>query len=313
MEWKELVSAKRLAEMMDGIKILVQWQESVYYMPILQNQSAIAEEKERIAAVLVDNHLGKLAKQVRMLPDRPGEDPDKFLNHWAEITFIAQLWLQFNHLSEEQQLSLVYQSGPNITKKHLEKELPHSGLFHVVAVEMDREENLQRRTVYFLEWKENEIYFLLDFSFGNRAFESIFEVGETYMGSVIKYPILGYNRVRIGEWRKTTTPQTPTRDRKFQALEELASEFHDSMRENPLLLPRPVIVELYSDFVPSSGWKVMDRFGFVLRLRSGIDEDVLYSFFSSIYKNIAPVMGVWDTSGFFPQSYFNGENFVPFG
>jgi len=312
MEWKELVSQNRLAEMMDGIKILVQWQESIYYMPLLQNQAAFEEEKERIAAVLVDNHLGKLAKLIRLLPGSPGENPDEFLNHWAEITLIAHLWLQFDTLSKAQQINLVYHSGPNITKKHLEKELPYTGIFHVVAVVTDREENLQRRVVYFLERNKDEMFFLLDFSFGNRPFESTFEVGETYKGEVIKYPIRGYNRIRIGQWRKESIPLKLTKKSSFKNLEEMASSIYNGLCENPLSLPCPVIVELYSDFLPSSGWRVMDRTGFVLRLQSDIEENVLYSFFSSIYKAFVPVMGLWDSSGFFPQSYFNGEIFVPF-
>lgn len=313
MDWKELISQNRLAEMMDGVRILMQWQESVYYMPLLQNQSGFEEEKERIAAVLVDNHLGKLAKRIRMLPAKPGEDPDRFLDHWAEIAFITHLWFQFKNLSEAQQLSLIYQSGPNITKKHLENVIPSSGYFHVVAIEMTKEENLQRRTVYFLEWNENEFFFLLDYSFGNRPFEIHFEVGETFEGEVIKYPIQKYNRIRIGEWRKIPALQKKLMKNQFKSLEELASSFYTLLCEDPLSLPLPAIVELYSDFNPQKGWQVMDRNGFVLRLKPGINEEVLYSFLSSTYDDLIPVMGLWDSSGFNPQSYFNGEIFVPFG
>jgi len=312
MDWRDLTGKSRLDQMKDAIRILIQWQQSVYYMPLLENPSAYAEEKDRIAAVLVDNHLGKLAKKIRMLPDKPGENPDVFLNQWSEIVFMSHLWMQFDSLSDSLKLNLLYQSGPNITKKHLEQIPPYSGEFHVVSVILTAEENLQRRTVYLLDRLANQIFMLVDYSFRNQPFERMYEVGETYKGEVILYPVHRNHRIRIENWMKVSGSDQDSKIVVKTDLFHLADSFSVLLRENPFASPIPTIVLLHSTFKKETGWKAMDQNGNILRINDENGEERLFAFYSTVFYAPVPVMGLWDQSGFLPQSYYNGEEFVPF-
>lgn len=312
MDWKELTGKTKLAQMKDAIKVLIRWQHSVYYMPLLENPSAYSEEKERIAAVLVDNHLGKLARIVRMLPDRPGEYQDVFFNQWADITFMAHLWLQFDHLSDDLKLNLLYQSGPNITKKHLDAILPYRGVFHVVAVIQVTEENLRRRTVCFLEPLKNQIFVLIEYSFRNRPFDRIYEVGDTYEGEVIVYPVEGDHRIRVKNLNKVAPPVADALMRSGNGIEQLAKYFSGLFKINPFASPVPVILLLHSVFEKEQGWKVADSSGRVIRISKQTEQDRLAVLYGALFYAPLPVAGLWDSAGFSPESYYNGEVFLSF-
>lgn len=312
MDWKELTGRTKLAQMKDAIEVLIRWQHSVYYMPLLENPSAYSEEKERIAAVLVDNHLGKLAQKVRMLPDLPGEYQDVFLNQWTDITFMAHLWLQFDHLSDELKLNLLYRSGPNITKRHLDAVLPYRGVFHVVAIILIPEENLQRRTVCFLEPLKNQIYVLIEYSFRNRPFDRVYEVGDTYEGEVIIYPVEEDRRIRIKSLNKVAPPAVDALSRSGISIQQLAKNLSGLLKVNPFSSPVPVILSLHSTFEKEQGWMVADTSGHVIRISKQTEEDRLRVLYSALFYGPLPVAGLWDSTGFLPESYYNGEVFLPF-
>lgn len=312
--WKDLVSAARLEQMKAAMKLLDRWQETVFPVPLLENISAFHNEKEKMAAFLVDNHLGKLARRLRMITENPGTEPELFLEQWADIHLFTHLWRQFDRLSEAEQLNLIYHSGPNITKKHLEKAETVSGIFEVTAIDLAEEENLKRRTVYLMKASGPDFFTLTEFSFYRQPFDTEYRIGDILEGSLLKYPLPGVMRVRIEAVKKKAAPGDRTPGQyKGKPPSWWLKKYAGLLKVNPFMSPFPVICVLRAVYSPANSWALIDEEEQIVRMDPMVPPAYLAAVYSALFYDFLPVMAVWTAAGFWPESYYNGLRFVSFG
>lgn len=307
MNWQNLAGPQRLKNMQSAIQLLIQWQKATYQLPLLENPNAFYHEKERIAALLVDNHLGKLARKVRLLGAQDGLDAPTFLNEWAEVAFFTSLWARFDNLSDGLKLNLLYHSGANITKKHLSDVQPIVEKMMVVGQDFAQEERLLRRSVYFYGLAQKKYYQLLEYSFNQQPFDQIFQVGESYEGEVVQYPLERDFRISTGKWNKISgsglVDQIETTTARFTT-----SGFHSALKINPFCEPYPAFMMLSSDY-QNGEWYVFDPEGYTVNMET-MEADIRAKFYAVCFRNPVRVFVLCSREGVLPMSHFNGEYLV---
>lgn len=309
MDWSELAGPSRLETMQSAIALLKQWQESSYRLPILENPGAFHEEKERIAKMLVDHHLGKLGRRVRSLGGGTELDSAEFLDDWAEITLMTTLWSRFDTLSDGLRLNLLYQSGPNITRKHLSREKPISDRFVVVGMELAQEEALRRRSVYLYGLEAARYFVIIDYAFHQQPFDRYYETGAWMRGTVVGYPFPGSLRISPLELQS----QLPERELRSKIPSESVAtairSFYELLQVNPFGVPFPALVTLRSDF-SGNKWQVTDGEGHRVRI-SELDVGIASVFHAICFQRPVLFIVLITREGIRPVSYFNGVQLLP--
>ncbi len=308
MTWQELASPSQLKDMGFAIRLLMQWQESTYHLPLLENPNAFFREKEKIAALLVDNHLGKLARKVRMLGEQKELDSEAFMDEWSEIAFFTSLWSQFEELPDGLKTNLIYQSGPNITKKHLSKQKPFTDQFLVTGIRYATEERLLRRSVYFYARQQKRPHLLLEYSFNKKPFDRSYHVGEVYQGEAVAYPFPGSLRMNPGYWKLERNHAGLFDDMRPSSMDEAILSYNTVLKVNPFCEPFPVLVELQTVY-DKDEWKVTDSEGNRVRMAT-VKKDLGASFYAASFQRMLVVIALLSREGVLPLSYFNGEYLV---
>ena len=312
MEWQDLASPARLKEMRAAIGLVQQWQEVSYRTPILENPEGFFQEKERIATLLVDHHLGKLARKVRLLgSDKGGLDSLVFLDEWGEILFITSLWQRFDSLPDGLKTNLLYQSGPNITKRHLVEEPGFHDQFIVVGSEQVVEERLIRRSVYLYGVESSRYYLILDFAFNQQPFDRNYTVGEIYRGEVVAYPFPGSLRIAVRSMQRDQGYRGIYHAIPVQGIEQTVSDFQAVLKINPFCYPFPALMELRTDH-KDGAWITTTPQGREVRLAS-MDSRLVEVFYAVCFRRATRVAVLISREGIRPISYFNGEVFLGFG
>ncbi len=309
MDWRELAGPSRLETMQSAIVLLKQWQESTYRLPVLENPGAFHEEKERIAKMLVDHNLGKLGRRVRSLGVGYELDSATFLDDWAEITLMTKLWSRFETLSDGLRLNLIYQSGPNITRKHLSCEKPLEDQFVVVGMELSQEEALLRRSVYLFGLEANRFFVIIDFAFNQQPFDRYYEVGALMRGTVVRYPFPG--SLRISPLELQSRPQDLELRSKIpsETIFNAVRSFFKLLRVNPFAVPFPALVRLRSDF-SGEKWYITDGERHEVRIY-GLDPGIASVFHAISFQRLVLFTVLITREGIKPVSYFNGAQWFP--
>lgn len=308
MTWQELAGPRQLEDMAFAIRLLMQWQESTYQLPLLENPNAFYREKEKIAALLVDNHLGKLARKVRMLGGQTGLDTEAFMDEWSEITFYTSLWSQFENLPDGLKINLIYQSGPNITKKHLSRQKPFTDHFLVTGIRFATEERLLRRSVYFYARQHKRFHLLLEYSFDKRPFDRLYHVGEVYHGEVVAYPFPGSLRISPGYWKMEHSHAGLFGEMMGSSIEKAVHSYKSVLKINPFCEPYPVLVELQTVYEKDK-WQVTDSMGNRVRM-AAVNQDQMALFYAASFKRMLLAVALLSKEGILPLSYYNGEYLV---
>lgn len=306
-----LAGPAKLRDMKSAISLLKEWLELTFRLPLLENPDAFHREKERIASMLVDNHLGKLARKVRMLGENIDLDSPAFLDEWAEIAFFTLLWTRFENLADGLMVNLVYQSGPNITRKHLADEMKLKDHFVIVGQEMSREEQLTRRSVYLFGINSQRYFLILDYVFNQQSFDMAYMVGGFYKGEVVVYPFPGALRISVVSMMPDLPPsgvygQIPAVD-----IGKATQEFHSILRINPFCPNFPAMITLRSDFVKGR-WRVWDLLDQEVRI-APLDEKIMPVFYAVCFRKPVRIVALMTREGIRPLSYYNGEVVRDFG
>lgn len=306
MNWQDLASPARLEDMRTAMELVLQWQEASYRTPILENPDGFFQEKERIATLLVDHHLGKLARKVRLLgSDDEGLDSDRFFDEWVEIAFVAALWQRFDSLTDGMKLGLIYQSGPNITKRHLSAEPGFQDQFVVMGVEQEMEERLVRRSVYVYGVRSNRYFLILDFSFNRQPFEQNYAAGEIYQGEVVAYPFPGSLRIAVRTMQRDHGSRGIYDTIPVPEIEQTVSDFQAALKINPFCIPFPAMTALQSN--QSEGkWIITNPQGRKVRLAK-LDSRVAEVFYAVCFRKPTRFAVLISRDGIRPISFFNGE------
>lgn len=308
MIWQELAGPSQLKDMGFAVRLLMQWQESTYHLPLVENPTAFFREKEKIAALLVDNHMGKLARKVRMLGAQNELDSEDFIADWSEIAFFTSLWSQFEKLPEGLKANLIYQSGPNITKKHLSEQKPFIDQFLVTGIRYATEERLLRRSVFFYTRQRKSFHLLLEYSFNKKPFDRSFHVGEVYHGEAVDYPFPGSLRMRSGYWKLERNHAGLFDEMRPVSMEEAILSYKTVLEINPFCEPFPVLTELQTVY-DKDEWKVTDSGGNRVRM-AALKKDERASFYAASFQRMLKVFVLLSREGVLPVSYFNGEYLV---
>ncbi len=306
-----LANASRLEEMQSAMGLFKEWQELAYRQPLLENPASFQHEKEKIAALLVDSHLGKIARKVRVLGENDKLDSPEFLNEWAELAFYSLLWTRFDQLSDGLKLNLLYQSGPNITKKHLAGEIPRTDHFVVAGIELDREEQLTRRSVYLYGIHSQRYFFILDYAFNQQPFDMTYIIGRFYKGEFVVYPFPGALRISIVSMRSDLPLAGALEQIPVLSLPQATGEFYANLKLNPFGIRMPALLLLRSDFVRDR-WRVLDSHDHLVRIAPQ-DDKIQSVFYAACFQRPVRIIGLLSRNGIRPMSYYNGEVLMGFG
>lgn len=148
------------------------------------------EALESFAARMVDCKLGSVARRLRAMAARIGEEnwAEQLLEEMASLYQLSRAWARHPLLPADRRLELAVQAGLSLRREEVLAEKPADGHWLVMGVRSGEEENLRFRRVWLREENSGRWALLLDFAFGNQPFEQQWPIGAAFTGAVYYYP-----------------------------------------------------------------------------------------------------------------------------
>ncbi|WP_236977624.1 hypothetical protein [Membranihabitans maritimus] len=308
----DLVSSGRLKEMKVGARVLQNWLEATFYLPVLENRDAFFRQKEKIAASLVDTKMGKLAKRVRLLPADEAIMHNNYVitQHWSYLNFIASFWERFDQLSENLKINLVYQSGANFTRKKLEDCPKYNNHFVPVFQEFSSIEKLLQREVWIIDLESGDWYLLLDYSFNHKPFEKNYIIGSVYEGTIIPFPFEGSQRCIDIDLRRISKELSLQGG--HTSLRDVNDKIFSLIAENPFLERFPIMLEMRSEYRDGK-WYLYDTDGQCIPIMTAESHMKFITVGSACFFSPKVVCGIWSPAGFNPFCIIKGNRIISAG
>jgi len=243
----ERIASKRYLSMQEGVIELKQWLSN-----LIRQGLAIAKEQppsfwDDFAARMVDAKLGSIGKQIRSAKLLLLEEDwhDRLLGLVADLHLFAQSFQQLDRLPAKFQDELISYAGVNVKKDLV---LAQKGIFDhwlILGQTFGEEERLRYRRTWLLGEQSGQFALLLDFVFGQNAFEQQWPVGAALQGEIVYYPATIPQRALLKDfgWSQKVYQGLSG----FPSLEDFALAYAQALANNPWLLSFPCLLD---DVIP---------------------------------------------------------------
>ncbi|MFK7931871.1 MAG: SWIM zinc finger domain-containing protein [Saprospiraceae bacterium] len=181
---------KRLELMRIGFIELERWLQDVFRQGLASLDSVDSEYWLDLSARMVDAKLGSVGRRIKSLMYLQQQEQwhEVLLKELAELYLLAQGFKNLDQLPANLQTEILTTAGVNLRKQDV---LNNSGVkdyWLVIGQTEGEEDNLNFRRTWLLSKQKQQFALLLDFTWGNNAFEEEWEVGQLFWGEVVYYP-----------------------------------------------------------------------------------------------------------------------------
>lgn len=190
-EQRRRTREQRLAAMQDGVQELRQWLVDVARQGLGALQAQPATYWEAIAARLVDQKLAAVANRIRQLRDKC--DAPDWITAFAQEIADLHLWVEafdrLDELPEALQDDVLTYGGVRLRKDDILADgTTVKDQWLVVGRVLGEENKLRFRRVWLWGTQQNRFALLLDFAWGDAAFEGDWQPGQLYAAVLVYYP-----------------------------------------------------------------------------------------------------------------------------
>lgn len=195
--------SKRLVTMEAGLNELENW-----LVDSLRQGLATLEQQpysywKEISARVHDAKLSGIGKRITAIPVLIKTDekwPEKILEELTSYYLLIRGLRRMDELPLNMQQDLLKYSGVNIRKDDLfQYGQTVKDTWMVMAMLEGEEDNLRFRRTWIYGWKTAAFGLILDYAFGNKAFERHYKRGSVFEGSVVYYPSNAPLRLAVKE------------------------------------------------------------------------------------------------------------------
>lgn len=199
---------QRLERMLAGSRDLERWLLDLIRQGLAQTQVQPPQFWEDMAARLVDAQLGGLARRLRALQLLAGEAdwPEKMLGELGELYLLTRSFDRLEELPPPLQREILNVAGLSVRKEELETQKSVSDDWLVAGKQQGAEENLRFQRTYLLGAKSRRTALVLEFVWGNNAFEISWPVGAAFNADLVFYPGSYPLRAQVRQYQSRPGP-----------------------------------------------------------------------------------------------------------
>lgn len=261
---------KRLLLMHEGVRDLEQWLEDLVREGLGSWYSRDEAQWEAIAARLVDQKLGGVARQLRTLYTQRDEANwlDRFAQWVADTYLFVQAFKELDDWSDDRQQDLLSWAGVKVRQSELLEEQGVSDFWLILSREEGAEEALRWRRSWLWGESTQQPALLLDFAWGDQAFQNNWQVGAAMQANLVFYPGTRPYRAVVKSWTYEHRPFA--RLSGAQNLHEFAHAFSQDLARNPWLRSYPcLLAHVCALTTQDRQFCLQDQDGFILPLAPG--------------------------------------------
>lgn len=296
---QDYISLSRINAMKRGMEALEQWMSDTVQKPLLEYIPLFLHERDLMAKNLVDAQLGKMAQRLRLLELNSTEESKAlFFDQWCFLLLLCQYWKRWDDLSQDLQLNVLYQSGMQFTKKHRDQLSAVQDQFYVLLMEIVPLENLRQRTVWLWAIQQQRYFLVLDFAFGNQSFDTTYDPGKFYSGSVTPFPFAGSQRCWVNQLNQQEKGNYSFLRPLISNLDSLSERMTLALKVHPFIEAIPAVISLQS-WQKGKEWFLVDSQQQTISRLKG-DPHTLNTLYAACYYEPTLVVGMWSRQGFQP-------------
>lgn len=245
-EKKAKTESKRLETVEAGINELDLWLKDLFRKGINNIHEQPYTFFKNISSRMIDAKAPGLAKKIDDLSSIRGYSKDwseNFLEKSAELFILIQSFKNLNNLAEENQQDIKTQIGWNYSQDEL---LQTEGLkdnWLIISQSFEEENNLKLRKTYLLGFENNKYALLLDYSYGNKAFDNLdLLIGKSIDAEIVYYPSAYPVRALIKN-KQLNDKFIFSKQNGFENIDQLFEHYSYSLSLNPFNSVIPVLLK----------------------------------------------------------------------
>lgn len=300
---------KRLALMHKGVVDLEQWLEDVVREGLGAWQQRSDASWEAIASRMTDQKLGGLARRLRYMADNRWNNDwlDRLTQELADLFLFTQAFQQIDDWDEEMQANLMQWAGVHFRKEQIAELSPQSDYWLTMGIEEGEDENLRFRKTWLWGEKSQAPAYILEFAWGNIAFEHDFKVGAAYEADLIFYP--GVPKFRALAKKVIHQQRVFSKITGHKLVQEFLRKAAKQWAENPWIKDLPaMLLEVYPVFSPQHNQIILvDQSGQHLPVMMG---DAGWKWLATYTGQPMLVFGKWDGLAFVPFTTLSNQRII---
>jgi hypothetical protein len=266
--------AQRKAKVADGMLELDLWLRDLMRNGLASVQGQGYLFWDAPAARMVDAQARGIANQIRDMAAVPvsGEGwPERLLEKLSRLYLLAEGYRNLDKLSPEIQADMRSIIGWSQKQEDLHDEPSIRDQWLVVGRRVEEEDNQLRSQRTWLWGMNSRCYaMLLDFAFGNAAFENVLSPGICVEADLIFYPSNYLLRAFIKQRQRTVTPPNEVGG---TTIAEAFANYSAALARQPWLNLFPMCIHNVIPLVDGSRWVVRDAAGHILPLSQNTADD----------------------------------------
>ena len=305
-----LPAPERLELMKDGLRQLKTWLEDLIRTGILSFDFS-PENLREIASRMVDSKLGSIGKRLRLLAEI-----DRSSLHWphqitAELAYLYLIVIHFEKwegLSWKMKHTTLALCGYNLRSEQLLTLPGIKDIWRVAGQRTYPEENLQVRKTWVAGIVSARFALILDFAFGNAAFQQRWEVGKAYQGELVYYP--GSMNLRGMIKQPAPYQHTPAKLPAYATIYDFVDQYAKAIVKNLWLTSFPCSLREML-FVPDQErFVVVDSNKHFIPVQNNIEP--CWNLFAFAGGKPIRIFGEWNGTSLQVLSYQKGDSIQPF-
>lgn len=182
--------SQRLALMKSGLIELEMWLQDMFRQGLATLDAVDENYWLDLSARMVDAKLGSVGRRIKRFIYLQQHDNwhEVLLQELSELYLLAQGFKNMDQLPTQLQTEIQSVAGVNLRKQEVLKNTGVKDYWLVIGQVYGVEDNLNFRRTWLLGKEQQQFALLLDFTWGNNAFETEWQVGQLFWGEVVYYP-----------------------------------------------------------------------------------------------------------------------------
>lgn len=294
--------SKRLEQMLAGLDELENWLIDTLRQGVASLQQQPQSYWNEISARLYDAKLSAIGNRLRVLSTLI-----KVNENWPTLVVeeLTTYYLLIRGLRRMEELPLNFQqdlltyAGVTTRKEDLFKYGQSTkDTWMILGVEEKEEENLRVRKAWLFGYETKRYGLVLDYAFGNKAFEKNYKAGNVFIGTAVYYPSNAPLRIAIKE--KHVLENRIKRIVGFDSLSSYLTYFTQILAANLFHLTFPCSIEKVTPVLDKGILKLIDAQQTVISLQCS--ETVKWKILTASGGEPIHVFGSWTGTTLIPLS-----------